>query len=149
MPEKTPLKANFTSANNLDSLGEFEASDYVGVDNGGTGTTTHTSGQVLVGNGDQAVASVVRGKLIAGSNKIILNAGTEVSGVVLGQDVTINIVESEIDISKTTGNISLSQLTQEDPSLPSSGYTASADISGDAGTVTNGVTIYEGGVYIS
>ena len=153
MADKKPLKAIFTEAGNVDSLGEFEDADFIGVDNGGTGAVTLTQDEVLLGNGTSAVASVVRGNLIAGSNKLTINNGSTVSGVVLGQNVTIDIDETKINLQNTTGQISLADLLLLDPDLAGSDYgVLGASISGDVplpdaqGNVTyNGGTWQDGG----
>lgn len=145
MPDKKPLKANLTGAGNLDSLAEFEDGDFVDVDDGGTGSTSLASGQVLIGNGSSAVGTVVRASLIAGSNKILINSGTSVAGVVLGEDVTLDIVESAIDINNTTGQVALSRLLRQVPGTIDAEFTQGG-ISGTIPTPDEfGNTNYDGG----
>ena len=145
MPDKKPLKANLTGAGNLDSLAEFEDVDFVDVDDGGTGRTSITSGEVLVGNGSSSVATVIRANLIAGSNKILINSGTSVAGVVLGENVTLDIVESAIDINNTSGQVPLSRLLAQVPGTVDADFTGGG-ISGTIPTPDEfGNTIYDGG----
>ena len=145
MPDKKPLKANLTQAGNLDSLAEFEDGDFVDVDDGGTGRTSLTSGEVLIGNGATSVGTLVRANLIAGSNKILINSGPSVAGVVLGENVTLDIVESEIDINNTTGQVPLSRLLAQVPGTVDADFTGG----GISGTIPApdefGNTIYDAG----
>jgi hypothetical protein len=143
MPDVKPLKANLTGAGNLDSLAEFEDTDFVDIDDGGTGSTTFTSGEVLVGQGTSAITSVSRGNLIAGSTKLTINDGTSVSDVVLGQNVTIDLIESSIDINNTTGQIGLSRVLHVDPGTIDAHFSQS-EIS-EEGQTPGGDTNHDGG----
>ena len=115
MADKKPLKANLTLTGNLDSLAEFEDADYIDIDDGGTGQVSLTSGEILIGNGVSPITTLARGNLLAGSNKIIINDGASATGVVLGQNVTIDINEASIDINNTTGQIALARVLQKRP----------------------------------
>ena len=135
-----PLKAKLTGAGNLEALAEFESGDVVAVADGGTGVTTLTSNQVLIGQGTGAISSVTRGNLIAGSNKILINSGTTASGVVLGGNVTIDVDESKIDLEKTTGRIALSRVLQQEPGTIDAEYNfgnlATTDVADEDGNIT-------------
>ena len=145
MADKKPLKANLTQAGNLDSLAEFEDADYIDIDDGGTGQVSLTSGEILIGNGVSPISTLARGNLIAGSNKILINSGTTATGVVLGQNVTIDIVESSIDINNTTGQLGLARLLQKKPGTIDALF-AEAGISGIVPVPDEeGNTTYDGG----
>ena len=145
MADKKPLKANLTLTGNLDSLAEFEDADYIDIDDGGTGQVSLTSGEILIGNGVSPITTLARGNLLAGSNKIIINDGASATGVVLGQNVTIDINEASIDINNTTGQIALARVLQKSPGTV---YALFADslISGVVPVADEqGNTTYDGG----
>ena len=143
MPDVKPLKANLTGAGNLDSLAEFETTDFVDIDDGGTGSTSFTSGEVLIGQGTSAIASITRGNLIAGSTKLTINDGTSVDNVVLGQNVTIDLIEASIDINNTTGQIGLTRVLHVDPASVDAQFQQS-EIS-EQGQTPEGDTNHDGG----
>tara|TARA_Y100000593_G_scaffold94411_1_gene193343 strand:- start:3025 stop:3471 length:447 start_codon:yes stop_codon:yes gene_type:complete len=133
MPDKKPLKANLTGAGNLESLAEFEDGDFIDVDDGGTGRTSFNANEILIGNGTSGIDTISRGNLIAGSTKIIINNGTSATEVLLGSNVTIDIVESAIDINKTTGQIPLSRLLEQTP--------GTVDVEFDTGAISGNVPL--------
>ena len=92
MPVKIPVKALFREDGVVDALGEFVAGDYISVDDGGTGTVSFTTNEVLIGNGTNALSTVTRNNIVAGSSKITINGGSSASGVVLGSNVTVDVV---------------------------------------------------------
>ena len=145
MADKKPLKANLTLTGNLDSLAEFEDADYIDIDDGGTGQVSLTSGEILIGNGVSPITTLARGNLLAGSNKIIINDGASATGVVLGQNVTIDINEASIDINNTTGQIALARVLQKRPGTVDALF-ADSLISGVVPVADEqGNTTYDGG----
>ena len=56
MSVKTPIKATFTGSD-VTGLAEYQAADFIGVADGGTGAVTHTSNAILLGNGTNAIQS--------------------------------------------------------------------------------------------
>ena len=145
MADKKPLKANLTLTGNLDSLAEFENADYIDIDDGGTGQVSLTSGEILIGNGVSPITTLARGNLLAGSNKIIINDGASATGVVLGQNVTIDINEASIDINNTTGQIALARVLQKRPGTVDALF-ADSLISGVVPVADEqGNTTYDGG----
>ena len=135
-----PLKAKLTGAGNLESLAEFESGDVVDIVDGGTGAASFTSNQVLVGQGTAAISSISRGNLVAGSNKVLINSSSSASGVVLGGNLTIDVVESSIDLSKTTGRVALSKVLQQEPGTVDAQYSfanlATTDVPDENGNIT-------------
>ena len=111
MPVKIPVKALFREDGVVDALGEFVAGDYISVDDGGTGTVSFTTNEVLIGNGTNALSTVSRNNIVAGSSKITINGGSSASGVVLGSNVTVDVVEDQIDIAKCKGVLPFSKVT--------------------------------------
>ena len=111
MPVKIPVKALFREDGVVDALGEFIAGDYISVDDGGTGTVSFTTNEVLIGNGTNALSTVTRNNIVAGSSKITINGGSSASGVVLGSNVTVDVVEDQIDIAKCKGVLPFSKVT--------------------------------------
>ena len=145
MADKKPLKANLTLTGNLDSLAEFEDADYIDIDDGGTGQVSLTSGEILIGNGVSPITTLARGNLLAGSNKIIINDWASATGVVLGQNVTIDINEASIDINNTTGQIALARVLQKRPGTVDALF-ADSLISGVVPVADEqGNTTYDGG----
>ena len=62
MAEQTPLKALFDGSGNPTSLAEFTAGDFVRIEDGGTGVTTYSSGQILIGNNsNELTAATITG----------------------------------------------------------------------------------------
>lgn len=105
MPVKVPVKAIFREDGTVDALGEFVAGEFLAVDDGGTGTTSFNNDEILIGNGTNAITTTTRNSLRTGSSKITVNGTTNVSGVLVGTDVTIDIVESQIVLENCKGSI--------------------------------------------
>ena len=103
------------------------------------------SGEILIGNGVSPITTLARGNLLAGSNKIIINDGASATGVVLGQNVTIDINEASIDINNTTGQIALARVLQKRPGTVDALF-ADSLISGVVPVADEqGNTTYDGG----
>ena len=141
-----PIKAKLTNAGNLESLAEFDDGDVVSVSDGGTGVTSLDSGKVILGNGTGALTTLSRGNLISGSSKIIINGGSSATGVVLGSNVTIDLVESEIDINKTTGQIPLSRVLQQEPGTIDAEFSDGRLLTTDVPD-ENGDMVYDGSTF--
>ena len=110
MPVTVPVKALFREDGVVDALGEFVAGDYISVDDGGTGNISFTENHVLVGNGTNSITTVSRNNILAGSNKLTINGGSSAIGVILGSNVTVDVIESQIDISKCKGVLSFGRV---------------------------------------
>ena len=50
MADQTPLRAIFDDSGKVTGLGQYQLSDTIGVVDGGTGTTTLTIGNIIIGN---------------------------------------------------------------------------------------------------
>ena len=139
MPVKIPVKALFREDGVVDALGEFVAGDYISVDDGGPGTVSFTTNEVLIGNGTNALSTVSRNNIVAGSSKITINGGSSASGVVLGSNVTVDVVEDQIDIAKCKGVLSFSKVTDTPE-----GFWERAEIGGGAAD-SEGNQVKDGG----
>ena len=91
-------------------------------------TKLHVEGQIKITGGNP------------GSNKVLINSGSSASGVVLGGNLTIDVVESSIDLSKTTGRVSLSRVLQQEPGTVDAEYyfgnLATTDVPDENGDIT-------------
>ena len=72
MAEQTPLKALFDGSGNPSSLAEFTVGDFLRVTDGGTGLTTYSSGQLLIGNSSNGLTAAT---LTGTSNQITVTNG--------------------------------------------------------------------------
>ena len=60
MPIKIPVRGDYDSSGTPTGLSEFQSGEYVSTPFGGTGQSTYSSGEILVGN---ASGSLTRNKL--------------------------------------------------------------------------------------
>ena len=111
MADQTPLRAIFDDSGKVTGLGQYQLSDTIGVVDGGTGATTLTIGNIIIGNGVDAMQSVPRGSILGADNTVIVTNG---ANSVVGDDVTIQFNSSSIDINETSGRLSITRL--RDPS---------------------------------
>lgn len=111
MADQTPLRAIFDDSGKVTGLGQYQLSDTIGVVDGGTGATTLTIGNIIIGNGVDAMQSVPRGSILGADNTVIVTNG---ANSVVGNDVTIQFNSSSIDINETSGRLSITRL--RDPS---------------------------------
>jgi hypothetical protein len=111
MADQTPLRAIFDDSGKVTGLGQYQLSDTIGVVDGGTGATTLTIGNIVIGNGVDAMQSVPRGSILGADNTVIVTNG---ANSVVGNDVTIQFNSSSIDINETSGRLSITRL--RDPS---------------------------------
>ncbi len=111
MAVKVPVKAIFRQDGTVDALGEFIAGEYLAVNDGGTGSVSFNNNEVLIGNGTNPLTSVTRNNMYAGSPRVTLNGGSVISGVVLGTNVTIDVVESEIVVADCKGVLPFTKVT--------------------------------------
>ena len=139
MAVRVPVKALFREDGVVDALGEFVAGDFISVDDGGTGAVSFTADQILVGNGTGALTTITRNNIIAGSSKITINGGSSATGVVLGSNVTVDVVESEFELAKCKGSLPFSKVEDED-----GGQWQRADMGSD-GVDAQGNQIKDGG----
>ena len=115
MAVKTPVKATFTGSD-VTGLAEYQAADFTGVVDGGTGAVTFTAG-ILKADGTNAFTTV-----------------TAPSGTIVGTTDTQTLTNKTINASSNTiTNIGVSSLT-------SSGITIVDDSSSSA-TITLGETL--------
>ena len=93
MAVKTPVKATFTGSD-VTGLAEYQAADFIGVADGGTGAVTFSSG-ILKADGTNAFTTV-----------------TAPSGTIVGTSDTQTLTNKTIDASNNTiSNIGVSSLT--------------------------------------
>ena len=72
MAEQTPLKALFDGSGNPTSLAEFTVGDFVRVADGGTGVSSYSSGQLLIGNSSNGLTAAT---ITGTSNQITVTNG--------------------------------------------------------------------------
>tara|TARA_B100001123_G_C15339034_1_gene1033991 strand:- start:3083 stop:3481 length:399 start_codon:yes stop_codon:yes gene_type:complete len=108
MANQIPLKALFDENGNVTSLGQFTPTDTVSVADGGTGETSFTIGNIIIGNGTNGFQSISRGSLIAGDASVTVTGG---ANSVVGGNVTIQFNTGNIDISQTSGFLPANRVT--------------------------------------
>ena len=120
MAVKTPVKATFTGSD-VTGLAEYQAADFIGVVDGGTGAVTFSSG-ILTADGTNAFTTV-----------------TAPSGTIVGTSDTQTLTNKTIDAaSNTLSNIGNASLTNSSITV-TDGTTSTATSLG--GTITfNGTT---------
>ena len=109
MANQTPLKAVFDENGNVIALGQYTSSDYIGITNGGTGSSTFGVGNILVTNGTNSMQEVSRGSIIAGNSTVTVTGGNT-NSVIGGSDVLISFNVANLDISTTTGLLPSSRI---------------------------------------
>ena len=110
MANQIPLKALFDENGNVTSLGQFTESDTVSVVDGGTGATTFTIGNIIIGNGSNGLQSVSRGSIVAGDSSVTVTNG---QNAVVGSNVVLQFNTGNIDISKTSGFLPANRVTAD------------------------------------
>ena len=111
MADQTPLRAIFDDSGKVTGLGQYQLSDTIGVVDGGTGSTTLTIGNIIIGNGVNSMQSVPRGSLLGADQTVSITNG---ANSVVGNDVTIKFNVGSINIENTVGDLSSTRL--RDPS---------------------------------
>ena len=96
MADQTPLKAIFDDSGNVTGLGQYQDNDTIGVIDGGTGNKTLTIGNIIIGNGANALQSVPRGNLVGADSSVVITNG---ANSVVGSDVTIQFNVGSLDLS--------------------------------------------------
>src|SRR6056300_1186945 len=98
MAIKTPVKATFTGSD-VTGLAEYQAADFIGVVDGGTGAVTHTANSVLLGNGTNA----------------LLSSGIQIVGTTLSSsDSTLITIDEGLTVTGNTtitGNLTVNGTT--------------------------------------
>ena len=95
MAIKTPVKATFTGSD-VTGLAEYQAADFIGVVDGGTGAVTHTANSILLGNGTSALLSSgiqIVGTTLSSSDStlITIDEGLTVTGnTIITGNLTVN-----------------------------------------------------------
>ena len=107
MADQTPLKAIFDDSGNVTGLGQYQDNDTIGVIDGGTGNKTLTIGNIIIGNGANALQSVPRGNLVGADSSVVITNG---ANSVVGSDVTIQFNVGSLDISTTSGFLPTTRL---------------------------------------
>ena len=72
MPVKIPVRGDYDSSGTPTGLSEFQSGEYVSTPFGGTGQSTYSSGEILVGN---ASGSLTRNKLQGQAGQVIVTSG--------------------------------------------------------------------------
>ena len=72
MPIKIPVRGDYDSSGTPTGLSEFQSGEYVSTPFGGTGQSTYSSGEILVGN---ASGSLTRNKLQGQAGQVIVTSG--------------------------------------------------------------------------
>ena len=112
MSVKTPIKATFTGSD-VTGLAEYQAADFIGVVDGGTGAATHTANAILLGNGTSALQSSaiqISGTSISTSDstQIQINEGLDVSGALsVGGALTVT---GNLTVQGTTTTVNSSTI---------------------------------------
>ena len=98
MAIKTPVKATFTGSD-VTGLAEYQAADFIGVVDGGTGAVTHTANSILLGNGTSA----------------LLSSGIQIVGTTLSSsDSTLITIDEGLTVTGNTtitGNLTVNGTT--------------------------------------
>jgi hypothetical protein len=98
MAVKTPVKATFTGSD-VTGLAEYQAADFIGVVDGGTGAVTHTANSILLGNGTSA----------------LLSSGIQIVGTTLSSsDSTLITIDEGLTVTGNTtitGNLTVNGTT--------------------------------------
>ena len=129
MADQTPLRAIFDDLGKVTGLGQYQLSDTIGIVDGCTGTNNLTIGNIIIGNGANAMQSVPRGSLLGADQTVIITNG---ANSVVGNDVTIKFNVGSINIEETTGNLSITRI--KDPSSDEWNTEVLAALDGNANT---------------
>src|SRR6056300_132994 len=134
MSIKTPVKATFTGSD-VTGLAEYQAADFIGVADGGSGAVTFTAG-ILTADGTNAFTTVtapsgtivgtsdtqtLTNKTISGSSNTLSNIsnasltnssitvtdGTTSTATSLGGTITFNGTTNEIEVGESSGTITV------------------------------------------
>src|SRR5210317_2140682 len=134
MAVKTPVKATFTGSD-VTGLAEYQAADFIGVADGGSGAVTFTAG-ILTADGTNAFTTVtapsgtivgtsdtqtLTNKTISGSSNTLSNIsnasltnssitvtdGTTSTATSLGGTITFNGTTNEIEVGESSGTITV------------------------------------------
>ena len=130
MANQSPIKAVFDQAGNVIALGQYTTSDFIGVENGGTGNANFSVGGILVTNGTNSMQEISRGSIVAGNNAVTIT-GNSLNSVVGGGNVLISFNESGLDIANTTGLLPSNRIR-----FVSSDAWTDADLDADQGEAT-------------
>jgi len=114
MTAKTPIRTVFNESGTATGLAEYQTGEFVPVEHGGTGATTHTANSILLGNGTSALQSSVIGvsgstisstdsSLITIDDGLTVTGNTTITGnlTVNGTTTTVNSTTIEITNSFT------------------------------------------------
>ena len=72
MPVKIPVRGDYDSSGTPTGLSEFQSGEYVSTPFGGTGQSTYSSGEMLVGNSS---GSLTRNKLQGQAGQVVVTSG--------------------------------------------------------------------------
>ena len=119
----------------------------LGVGYGGTGQTTYTDGQLLIGN--STGNTLTKGTLTAGTGISITNGGgsitvasTVTAGVTVSDDTTTNATRYPLFTSATTGSISTENVSSTKLTYnPSLGTLSSSQVAASNGLHINSNTV--------
>ena len=72
MPVKIPVRGDYDASGTPTGLSEYQSGEYISTPFGGTGQSTYSSGEILVGN---ASGSLTRNKLQGQAGQVIVTSG--------------------------------------------------------------------------
>src|SRR5210317_143448 len=155
MAVKTPVKATFTGSD-VTGLAEYQAADFIGVADGGSGAVTFTAG-ILTADGTNAFTTVTApsGTIVGTSdtqtltNKTINSASNTITitesnisdlGSYITASSTDTLTNKTIDASSNTlSNIGNASLTNSSITITFNGTTNEIEVGESSGTITVGL----------
>ena len=109
MTAKTPIRTVFNESGTATGLAEYQTGEFVPVEHGGTGATTHTANSILLGNGTSALQSSVIGvsgstisstdsSLITIDDGLTVTGNTTITGNLTVNGTTTTINSTTVDV---------------------------------------------------
>ena len=128
MTAKTPIRTVFNESGTATGLAEFQTGEFVPVEHGGTGATTHTANSILLGNGTSALQSSsiqISGSTLSSSDSslITIDDGLSISG-----GLTVSGTISGNVSGTITGNADTATTLETARSIAGQSFDGSADI---------------------
>jgi len=128
MTAKTPIRTVFNESDVATGLAEFQTGEFIAVEHGGTGATTHTANSILLGNGTSALQSSsiqISGSTLSSSDSslITIDDGLSISG-----GLTVSGTISGNVSGTITGNADTATTLETARSIAGQSFDGSADI---------------------